>query len=318
MTVEDRYEEFERQIRANFAQFNQLVTARLAQHISADGLVNYAAMQTDYRRLAQQFAAELVNVMILGANISAKEAAEQTAEPLTFNPSSPEAAATFTELNNRVIGLLMAQQAEALVEMQRIAAQVEPIRSMKVIRQGLTLTGRQVKAVDNFRRMLEEGSSEALTRRLRDRRFDPTLRRAIAGKLTLTTDQIDRMVERYTQRQIDFRARTIAATEAVRIANESDNLFWRQAVASGDVEEEQVERKWITSKDEKVRPSHVFAGDQPAIGLNELFLTGDGNRLRFPGDPRAPAADTINCRCWVRTKVKEISELDQDQQTVAA
>lgn len=308
MTVEDRYIEFERQIKANFSQFNHLVTAQLSKHISADGLVNYAALQADYRRLAQQFASGLVNVMIQGANLSAEEAAVLADEPLTFNPASSAAAVTFAELNQRVIGLLMEQQSEALVEMQRLASQVTPIRSMKVVRRGLTLTGRQVRAVDNFRRMLEDGSSESLTRQLRDRRFDPTLRRAIAGEIVLTTDQIDRMVQRYIDRQIDFRARTIAATEAVRIANESDNLFWRQAVESGQVDVNQIKRKWITSKDEKVRPSHRFAGRQPAVDLDEPFLTGDGNSLRFPGDPRAPASDTINCRCWVRTDLVEVSE----------
>jgi len=310
MTVEDRYDDFERRIKRSFLEFNRLVEAQLSQHIGRE-LIRYDQLQLDYRPLARRFASDLVNIMILGSNLSAQEAAQQLDQPLTFNPAGAAAAATFQELNQRVIQLLTQQQTEALAEMRRIAQTIEPIRSMQLVRQSLTLTARQIRAVDNFRRLLEEGSSEALDRVLRDRRFDPTIRRAIAGEVQLTTDQIDRMVDRYRSRQLDFRARTIAATEAVRIANEADNLFWRQAVQDLQVEQDTLVREWVTSKDEKVRSSHrSLLGQQR--GLEDTFISGNGNSLRFPGDPRAPASDTINCRCWLKTEVRA-----QEQQQAA-
>lgn len=315
--IDNRYDEFERLIRSNFEDFNRRATQTLAQYILSDGTIDYIGLRTAYQRLAEQFAAGMNNVIMRGANLSAKEASQATGQPFSFNPGSAIAIATFNEINQRVVSLLMEQQNEALLEMQRMAAQIEPIRSFRMIRQGVTLTGRQVRAVDNFRRMLEDGSSEALTRQLRDKRFDPTLRRAIAGELSLTTDQIDNMVSRYIDRQLRFRARTIAATEATRLANESDNVFWHQAVETDQVETRQIERMWVTSLDEKVRSSHRHAQGQKR-GLNEPFRTGDGNNLRFPGDPRAPASDTINCRCWVRTKYIELSEFGEQAGEVAA
>lgn len=306
MTVEDRYDDFERRIIQSWERFNASVTQNLSQFITPE-FIDYGALQQGYRPLANRFAADLVNIMILGANLSAKEASEQIGQTLVFSAAGLVAASTFQELNQRVVGILIEQQTEALAEMRRLAAQVTPIRSAAMVREGLTLTARQVRAVDNFRRMLEEGSSEALTRKLRDKRFDSTIRRAAAGEIVLTTEQIDRMVDRYRERYISFRARTIAATEAVRIANESDDLFFRQAIENGELDGTTVIRKWVTSMDEKVRSSHR-AVNGVLKGPNEPWITGDGNSLRFPGDPRAPADDTINCRCWVSTKIEEASQ----------
>lgn len=308
MPVDDRFNDFERQIKASFLAFNREVGTRLAQFIDVD-FIDYGALQLGFRPLAQQFAADLVNVMILGSNLSATEASLQLERTVNFNPAGAAAALTFQELNNRIVSILVAQQNEALVEMRRIANQITPIRTVQMVRQGLTLTGRQTRAVDNFRQLLETGSAEALTRELRDKRFDSTVRRAIAGDTVLTTDQVDRMVDRYRLRQIDFRARTIAATEAVRIANESDDLFFRQAVDSGDIEINSLQRQWVTSQDAKVRTSHRSLNGQ-IRPLGESFRSGAGNQLRFPGDPRAPAADTINCRCFVRTDI-DVVEIDR-------
>lgn len=304
MTVEDRYEDFERRIRASFDSFNRQVTQTLAVQYAKPGNISWAELQLGYRRLARNFAADLVNVMILGANLSAQEASAQINRAMAFNPAGFAAVATFQELNQRVIGILVEQQAEALVEMRRIADQITPIRTVAMVREGLTLTARQTRAVDNFRRMLEEGSAEALTRELRDKRFDPTIRRAVAGDIVLTTEQIDRMVSRYRERYVTYRAKTIAATEAVRIANEADDLFFRQAIEDGELERSQVRRKWVTSMDEKVRFSHR-AINGVLTRPDEPWVSGAGNTLRFPGDPRAPAEDTINCRCWVSTKINE-------------
>lgn len=312
MTVEDRYPDFERRIRASFLTFNAEVSRQLQQFVTEE-FIDYNAIQTGYRPLARKFSADLVNVMILGANLSAQEAADQLGSALAFNPAGFTAAQTFQELNARVIGILVEQQNEAIFEMRRIANTITPIRTAAMVRDGLTLTGRQVKAVDNFRRMLEENSSESLTRELRDHRFDGTIRRAIAAGKPLSIDEIDKMVHRYNERYITFRANTIAATEAVRIANEADDLFYRQALEEGDLGADQVFRKWVTSKDEKVRSSHR-AIDEVVNPVGQPWVSGDGNSLRFPGDPRAPARDTINCRCWVSTEIKE----NEVSQSIAA
>ena len=57
-------------------------------------------------------------------------------------------------------------------------------------------------------------------------------------------------------------------------------------------------KTWITSRDERVRGTHVGLHGQ-TVGLFESFDTPSGP-LRFPGDPLAPPSQTINCRCRLR------------------
>jgi hypothetical protein len=56
-----------------------------------------------------------------------------------------------------------------------------------------------------------------------------------------------------------------------------------------------VVRTWITRKDDRVRPAHrALQGKTLPVGTPYEI---DGARLRYPGDPFAPFALTINCRC---------------------
>ncbi len=56
-----------------------------------------------------------------------------------------------------------------------------------------------------------------------------------------------------------------------------------------------VERMWLTKRDERVRDSHDAADGQRRDVVTP-FLVGD-SLLRFPGDPVAPVHETANCRC---------------------
>lgn len=56
-----------------------------------------------------------------------------------------------------------------------------------------------------------------------------------------------------------------------------------------------VVRTWITRGDDRVRPAHkALNGKTLPVGTP---YTVDGSSLRYPGDPFAPIALTINCRC---------------------
>jgi hypothetical protein len=171
------------------------------------------------------------------------------------------------------------------------------------------LTRRQTMAVRNYRRLLEERSGEALTRKLRDRRFDPSVRAAAAGKKTLTKAQIDRMVDRYRERYLRFRAETIARTEALRATHLGTHEIFEQAYDSGQLDRADVIETWFTARDERVRGSHAPMHKQKRLA-GKPFESGLGNLLRFPTDPEAPAEDTIQCRCrktWrIRAKVEKL------------
>ena len=57
-------------------------------------------------------------------------------------------------------------------------------------------------------------------------------------------------------------------------------------------------RVWHTAGDELVRPAHASANGQVADGDLGTFMVG-GTVMRYPGDPRAPVALIVRCRCTV-------------------
>ena len=225
---------------------------------------------------------------------------------------------SFDQVNQRAVNLMQDNRLRLITEFsqdQRIALRqalvdglrrgLNPRQQARNFRSTIGLTARQQAAVENYRRLLTEGSSEALQRELRDRRFDPTVRRAVEGDIVLTDTQINTMVGRYQERFLKFRSEVIARTEALRSVHEGTEELFAQAIERGTIDAETLQRTWHTARDARVRDSHTFMnGQQRPFG--EPFLSGDGNRLRFPGDINAPASDTINCRCAVSTRVQSI------------
>lgn len=222
---------------------------------------------------------------------------------------------SFDQLNSRALQLMQSNQLRLIREFsveQRLATQealidgirrgANPREQARIFRDSIGLTSRQVRSVENFRRLLEENSRDVLTRRLRDRRFDPTIRRAIRDGTPLAQSEINNMVNRYRQRFVDFRARVIARSEALRATHQGIFEMYQQAFDQGLVNPDQVVREWHTAGDERVRDSHnVMNGQTRPVG--EAFTSGQGNSLRFPGDPDAPASDTIQCRCVITTRI---------------
>jgi len=56
-------------------------------------------------------------------------------------------------------------------------------------------------------------------------------------------------------------------------------------------------RQWLSTMDNRTRPTHV-AADGQVVAADEQFTVGSA-RLRVPGDPTGPGAEVINCRCTV-------------------
>ncbi len=178
-----------------------------------------------------------------------------------------------------------------------------PRAQAKTFIDSIGLTEKQVEAVNNYRRLLEAGSREALTRRLRDKRSDSVVRRAINEGTPLSQAQINSMTGRYQTRFLNFRAETIARTESLRAVNQANDEGYRQAIEEGHVEPQQLKREWHTAADDRVRDSHDLMDANVVDGIEEPFISGNGNELLFPGDPAAPGSETVQCRCSVSTRI---------------
>jgi hypothetical protein len=130
-----------------------------------------------------------------------------------------------------------------------------------------------------------DGRSEALTRALRDRRFDRTLARALgADGEGLSADAIDRQVGAYRRRMLAFNAETNARTASIDAMKLGQRLSWEDAADKGIVKLELLEKTWRGVKDDRERPSISRwradrAFDQP-----------------FSNGQTIPGEDEFNCR----------------------
>lgn len=111
--------------------------------------------------------------------------------------------------------------------------------------------------------------------------------------LDQVTREIDMLLTATGSERWPNRARTVARTETMGAVNggvlRSAQL---EAEARGDLAPF---KQWISTEDKRTRPTHVLADKQRTL-LSEPFMVG-GASLMFPGDPRGPAAEVINCRC---------------------
>lgn len=182
------------------------------------------------------------------------------------------------------------------------------LATARSFRESIGLTAFQENAVENYRKLLgavsdsQTAASAALARDIRDRRFDPTVQRAFDTGQPLTEAQIDRMTSRYRERFLSLRSEAIARTEGVRTQSLAQREAQKQVADSAEIPLTRIRRIWHSTDDARTRDAHR-AMDGQEVGFDEPFIDGNGYALMFPGDPAAPPATTINCRCNVSHEI---------------
>jgi len=96
------------------------------------------------------------------------------------------------------------------------------------------------------------------------------------------------------ERILEGEGRVVAETEAQAIAGSATLRALKRAGFETCF--------WVTVGDERVRDSHTHNESVGAVKLGDKFPNG----CRFPGDPLAPLAETINCRCWLVGANREV------------
>jgi hypothetical protein len=205
-----------------------------------------------------------------------------------------------------------------------------PRETARAIRQGIGLTAKQQQAVANFRHELmtfHERTSDGgwnlggkisrapggaqtfavdaqgqpkdaiFERRLRDFRYDRTLRAAMASGKPLTPAQIDAMTEAYRRKYLKYRSETIATTEALRASNLAIEETWRQAAEQRLVDPANLRKRWglALGSDRtclvcRPMPTINAGVDGEGLPMDALFKTTRGDQVRIP--PIHP-----RCRC---------------------
>jgi hypothetical protein len=171
------------------------------------------------------------------------------------------------------------------------------------------LTRRQAQSVALAREELASGDPARLRnylgRKMRDRRFDPAVERAIAAGAALAPEWISRAATQYSNRLLKLRGDTIGRTEAMAALHAAQREAYNQAFETGTISRDQVRRVWKTASDPKVRDSHRSIHNEER-GIDERFSNG----LLHPGEPGAPPEEIINCRCWLDYRIDFLAGIE--------
>lgn len=103
------------------------------------------------------------------------------------------------------------------------------------------------------------------------------------------TDRVRGVYDEYPT----YRAETIARTEATAANNRGLMEGYDQSGIANS-------KEWIATNDSRTRDSHSHA-DGEVVSLDDEFSNG----LKYPGDPSADPAETINCRCVLAPAYRE-------------
>lgn len=139
---------------------------------------------------------------------------------------------------------------------------------------------------------------------LRDRRYDPQIKRAIAaiakGKPNpLTRAKVDEMTAKYSDRLLKRRAEDIARTETAQGVMLARSEATAQALAKEGLPEQAVRKGWrhLGSDGPEAREDHVAMAGTEVVGLNTPFLFPDGVAMQHSHDPAGGARHNVSCRC---------------------
>jgi hypothetical protein len=220
-----------------------------------------------------------------------------------LNPRLEQFAQTMTSTRIREIDQTTRDTIRQVLQ-SGLTAGDDPFAIARRIRGSIGLTQRQEAAVNNYERMLRALDPTVLDRKLRDRRSDPTVARAINNDKALTDAQVRSLVDRYRDRYVKYRANVIARTESIRAVQGAQWELFQDMINKGQIDARQVRRTWIHTGDAHVRNAHlqIPSMNPKGVGQAETFSSPLGPIL-YPGDPSALAANTIQCRCAVFARI---------------
>lgn len=180
------------------------------------------------------------------------------------------------------------------------------------------LSSNQLRWVSNTKNYLEELDERYFNLKLRDKRFDATVRKAIDNNENLSKKTIEKLLTSYKARALRYRGEVIARTETLHSISRGRNASYIQAIEEGTLTKRQITKEWDDVGDGRERLSHVYLGNKygrgKGIGFDEAFITQSGARLMYPGDNslNAPLDEIIQCRCRARYRVDWFKEVDNE------
>lgn len=217
------------------------------------------------------------------------------AKALPFSAFLGRAAATITASVRQLEDGLLATLWKAMAAVTGRSWQ-NPESMAQAMLDVVGLSENDANALMAYRAKLLLGDKATLRSPLRDKRFDRTVR---AGPVT--EDKVEAVLAGYLRGRLAYARKTIARAEALRARWTGVQAMWDSQIEAGRIDPDRATKNWHHRHDNRVRDTHLSVPRiQPdGVPLDGEFVTSAGNRLRFPGDPQAPAEEVMGCRCFL-------------------
>lgn len=245
---------------------------------------------------------------IEGGNMVARAAPRAV---LGFGGDTPEAQAWLRDLSSTRIQGIQADTLDAvrqvLVEGRRQGMSSRQIATMIVgrrvgnRREGgiLGLTAQIADSIMAGRAKLASGDAalmaEYLELKLRDRRFDRTIRKAIQEGRAITGRELDNILDAHKSKALAYRGSVIAKSETFSALEAGRREAVRQALLNPEVAS--ASKRWQHNLSREPRLHHIFLGAAPARDFNEPFVMEGGVLMQYAHDPAGGPENNANCRC---------------------
>lgn len=256
---------------------------------------------------AEKFAAEVHHAYVAAGVAEASYLDAKVADTLVrFDSAYPSVVARARQNTyEQVYGLTTETRATVRsIISEGVREGAAPRETARRIRDSIGLTQPQERALENYRRSLEQGDwSRALSYELSSGQTDRTVMRLQRDGGHMTQAQIEAAVTRYRENSIAHRAETIARTESLAAAHQGADDAIRQAIDRGDVAADELVKEWHAGTRTRYARAEHRALDGKTVAFGEDFDVG-GVRMSYPGDPRGGAGNVANCRCTVSVTFK--------------
>lgn len=170
----------------------------------------------------------------------------------------------------------------------------------------LGLTVQQADSILSGRAKLASGDraamQEYLQLKLRDRRYDAMVKRAIKDGKPVAPANLETIIKAHTSKALKYRGEMIAKNEAFSAQAAGRDEAYRQMLERPDVAD--VTARWQHNLSQVPRLDHV-AMDGTVISLKrgQVFQFPDV-AMKHPHDPAGGAKHSIGCRCIAVYRVK--------------
>lgn len=174
------------------------------------------------------------------------------------------------------------------------------------------LTKQQSKWVINAERQLRSGDPKELRqylgRKLRDKRYDKSILKAINEGTELDEKTIQKATHAYRRKAIKYRSETIARDQALEACTQGQELAMDDHIDEGAIRDKDILKFWVTSGDSRVRDAHfaVPSMNRGGIRRGDMFQTplGPLKRPRDRSSSGSVPANVIQCRCSQNIRVR--------------